>query len=1591
MRQRFGRLYLLFLFGMLAAFVLSACNLGAGDTEATLTPAPSATGVAPTRTLLPDGAIPTQAFVTVTPPQFPTLSQATSVAVFPTAQLPPVQPTSTPVPVSIIILSPVPGNIASGNVQVLGSAIHPNFLQYRLEYGPDPNPSNLWFPITSVIQQPVLNGSLGIWNTNTAASPDGVYQLRLRVFLRDGRQEITTAGNIHIRNQQPTPQPTNTQTIPRPIAAFTQDRTSGNAPLVIRFSNLSQGQISSYSWEFGDTGNSNQANPVHTYQSPGVYTVTLRVTGPGGTANVSRQINVTSPSAPVASFNVNPTSGEAPLTVTFTNTTTGSYTTSLWDFGDGETSTSNSPSHTFDDVGTYNVILQVIGPGGTAQAVRQITVENPQVPAPVAGFTPSVTSGNVPLTVTFGNTTTGETTMFLWDFDGDGITDSTDKDPTYVFQNPGTFEVLLTALGPGGQSSTTASITASQPVNAPVAGFNVSPASGDAPLTVQFTNTTTGDVTGYSWDFNNDGIPDSTAQSPSFTFLNAGTYTVRLAATGPGGTTTAQKTVTVLTPLEPPSASFEANPTVGEAPLSVIFTNTSVGSELTFAWDFNGDGTVDSDASNPTFVYQTAGTYEASLRVTNPVGEDSYSLTVTVEEDVEFFPPTAAFNATPTTGLAPLEVAFQNQSFGDVTGYEWDFDGDGSVDSTDTSPTFTYQGAGQFVASLKAIGPGGENTVSTTITVEEPSPPVADFAVDFSSGNAPLTVTFTGNPSGTVDSFSWDFDGDGIADNASALTTQFTYNQPGEYTATFTVNGAGQTDSASQTITVNAAPQPPTASLSVDVSSGPAPLTVTFTNETDPATFDAVSWDFNNDGTADSTDTPTTTFTYDQAGTYTAVLYVAKDGLSGSATQQITVSEPAPPEAPNVTFNAQPTSGTAPLEVTFSITTPADTYTSLSWDFDNDGIADNTTDTTATHTYQQEGTYTATLMLDNNGASASASQTITVNAAPVPPVANFTVDFSSGNAPLIVTFTSTSTGDVESLSWDFNGDGAPDNTTDATATFTYNNPGSYNATLTVNGAGTADTITQAITVSAAPVAPVASFTADPISGTAPLTVTFTSTSTGDVESLSWDFNGDGAPDNTTDGTATFTYNNPGDYNATLTVNGAGTNDTISQVISVSAAPVAPVASFTAAPTSGTAPLTVTFTNTSTGDVEGLSWDFNGDGTPDNTTDGTTTFTYNNPGDYNATLTVNGAGTSDSIAQVISVSAAVVPPVASFTADPTSGSAPLTVAFTSTSTGDVENFSWDFNGDGTPDNTTDATATFTYDTAGDYNVTLTVNGAGTSNSTSQVISVTSAAPVIPTGNLAFVTDRDGNNEIYVTDSTGPVNVTNNPASDTDPVWSPDGSKIAFVSDRSGNDDIYVLTLADMSVAQLTNDGNRDLDPAWSPDGTKIAFASDRFGDLDILIMNADGSNPVALTTETAAERHPTWSPDGQRIAYQSDITGNQDLFVTEIGNPGNVVQLTTDGQDDTEPVWSPNSDNIAYIAARDADGDVFLVNANTAESTRIMTNDSMESGPAWSADGTQIMYASNAFGDLDLFTMNADGSNPTQYTTSPSNDFAPSLK
>ena len=158
-------------------FLVSACNLsGSPERESTLTPAGPTVQVQPSRTPLSNAQLPSPLpAITVQQPtnQAQVASPFPTSVAFATFQR---QPTNTPLPESLLIISPGRGNIVAGGVQVRGSASHPNFLQYQLEYGSDPNPNNLWFPVTGIGQTPVLNGLLGVWSTN--AIPDGLYQLR---------------------------------------------------------------------------------------------------------------------------------------------------------------------------------------------------------------------------------------------------------------------------------------------------------------------------------------------------------------------------------------------------------------------------------------------------------------------------------------------------------------------------------------------------------------------------------------------------------------------------------------------------------------------------------------------------------------------------------------------------------------------------------------------------------------------------------------------------------------------------------------------------------------------------------------------------------------------------------------------------------------------------------------------------------------------------------------------------------------------------------------------------------------------------------------------------------------------------------------------------------------------------------------------------------------------------------------------------------------------------------------------------------------------------------------------------------------------
>ena len=168
---------------------------------------------------------------------------------------------------------------------------------------------------------------------------------------------------------------------PAPTAAFTASPTSGTVPLTVAFTDTSTGAPTSWAWNFGDSGTSTSQSPSHQYTAAGTYTATLTATNAGGSTSASKTITVSAAATqPTASFTASPTSGTPPLTVTFTDTSTGAPTSWAWEFGDGATSTTRSPSHQYTAVGSYVAKLTATNAQGSTSATRTITVSSAPPP-----------------------------------------------------------------------------------------------------------------------------------------------------------------------------------------------------------------------------------------------------------------------------------------------------------------------------------------------------------------------------------------------------------------------------------------------------------------------------------------------------------------------------------------------------------------------------------------------------------------------------------------------------------------------------------------------------------------------------------------------------------------------------------------------------------------------------------------------------------------------------------------------------------------------------------------------------------------------------------------------------------------------------------------------------------------------------------------------------------------------------------------------------------------------------------------------------------------------------------------------------------
>ena len=326
------------------------------------------------------------------------------------------------------------------------------------------------------------------------------------------------------------------------------------------------------------------------------------------------------PQPPVAEFSGNPTNGEAPLMVYFTDQSSGSPTSWDWSFGDSGTSGAQNPSHEYTSGGDYTVSLEVCNSAGcdTETKPGYISVSEPQ--PPVADFEGSPTAGNAPLDVDFTDLSTNDPTSWSWTF-GDGGT-SPAQNPSHEYTAVDTYTVSLEACNGAGCDTETKpayiSVSQGQP---PVAEFSGDPTIGAAPLTVDFTDLSTNSPTSWSWTFGDSGT--SAAQNPSHDYTSTGQYTVSLEATNHYGADTETKN-DYIDVGNAPVADFSGSPLSGDAPLDVSFTDLSSNSPTSWSWTFGDGGS--SAAQNPTHQY-SAGTYTVSLEAANAYGSDTETKT----------------------------------------------------------------------------------------------------------------------------------------------------------------------------------------------------------------------------------------------------------------------------------------------------------------------------------------------------------------------------------------------------------------------------------------------------------------------------------------------------------------------------------------------------------------------------------------------------------------------------------------------------------------------------------------------------------------------------------------------------------------------------------------------------------------------------------------------------------------------------------------------------------------------------------------------------------------------------------------------------
>jgi PKD repeat protein len=937
--------------------------------------------------------------------------------------------------------------------------------------------------------------SFGDGNTSTSANPAylygaiGNYTVMLTASLTNGCSSQATRPQGVFSKPQP--------------AFATANVCLGDSAVFTNSSVIQLDTIDTYTWTFGDGNGSSQAQPKYLYATTGTFQVKLVIESVKGCRDsLGKTVEVYD--KPATSISVS-TVCEGVVT-TFDHSTSiasGSLTAYAWVFGDGFTSSAQSPTHLYDTANTYPVSFVVYSNNGctdTALANAVVNV-NPEVDFDVS----NVCFGSTLYPVNNTAISSGSISSYAWDF-GDGNT-SAAQHPFHKYLTKDTFEVRLIATSNLGCKD---SMTIPVIVDSKLAPNYIvtEKCLGDSTLFQNTTNISCGSVTSYYWDFG-DGN-NSARENPRHKYASAGTYNVKLVVYQQGGVKDSITKQVVAHPY--PSSNFTASNTCAGKQMS--FTNNSSigsGSISSYQWDF-GDGNKSSQSA-PSHTYATHGAYDVRLVSTSNFGCKD---TLTKRLDIYELPKSSFSVSNACLGSS---VSFSNNSSissGSLS-YAWSF-GDG-FSSTQTSPNYTYASAGTYTVTLTATSGSGCSSISSKQVTIHPRP-----VPGFSAGNQCANVAISFNNSSTISSgtlsYLWRF---GDKTNSTAVNPNHLYASPGSYSVTLVAtSNKGCVDSAKKSVSAL-----PTPIANFTVPSACGGTTVNYANGSSvPSGSMTHLWYFG-DGKTSTLTSPT--HIYSSTGTYTVKLVsTASSGCKDSVEKTVKVYD-----LPTASFTVSGKCLNDSILFTnnSSIASGLLTY---KWSL---GDGSTSTRKQISHLYSAIGTYPVKLVAySSGGCNDSSTQSVSVYYSP-------SAAFSAPDACLGqgITFSNTSSIPSGSLSylWDFDNGSA---STLASPTHTYATTGSYDVLLIAtsnNGCG--ERLTKTVEVHPNPVA---GFThAKTCLGDTTVFLNSSTIASGTLSYL-WDF-GDG--NKTSSNNPSNTYSATGTYNINLTATSAqGCSDTESK-------------------------------------------------------------------------------------------------------------------------------------------------------------------------------------------------------------------------------------------------------------------------------------------------------------------------------------------------------------------------------------------------------------------------------------------------------------